>query len=70
MDFITKLPRTAKGFDEIWVIVDHLNKSAHFLAIRERSSAENLADVYVCEILARHGNPVYIVFDRDVWFTS
>ena len=70
MDFITKLPRTAKGFDSIWVIVDRLTKSAHFLAIRESSSAEKLADVYVHEIVARHGVPVSIFSDRDVRFTS
>ena len=40
MDFITKLPRTARGVDAIWVIVDRLTKSAHFLAISESSSAE------------------------------
>ncbi|CAH1418427.1 unnamed protein product [Lactuca virosa] len=70
MDFITKLPRTTKGFDFIWVIVDRLTKSAHFLAIRESSSAEKLADVYVREIVSRHGVPVSIVSDRDVSFTS
>ena len=46
MDFVTKLPKTAKGFDVIWVIVDRLAKSAHFfLAIRQSYSAEKLADV-------------------------
>ena len=70
MDFITKLPRTAKGFDAIWVVVDRLTKSAHFLAIRESSSAEKLADMYVREIVARHGVPVSIVSDHDVQFTS
>ena len=52
MDFITKLPWTDKGFDSIWVIVDHMTKSAHFLAIQDNSSAEKLADVYVREIVA------------------
>ena len=70
MDFITKLLRTAKGLDAIWVIVDRLTKSAHFLAIRESSSAEKLADVYVPEIVSRHGVLVSIVSDRDVRFTS
>ena len=67
MDFITKLPRMAKGFNAIWVIVDQLTKSAHFLAIWESSSAEKLANMYVCEIVSRHGDPVS---DRDVRFTS
>ena len=70
MDFVTKLPKTAKGFDAIWVIVDRLTKSAHFLAIRESSSVEKLADLYVREIVSRHGVPVSIVSDRDVRFTS
>ena len=70
MDFITKLPKTAMGFDAIWVIVDRLTKSAHFLAIRESSLAEKLANVYICEIVARHGVLVSIVSDCDVRFTS
>ena len=70
MDFITKLPRMTKGFDAIWVMVDRLTKSAHFLAIRESSSAEKLADVYVREIVTRHGVPIPIVSDWDVRFTS
>ena len=64
MDFITKFPKTAKGFDARWVIVDQLPKSAQFLAIRESSSAENLADVYVQETVPCHGVPVTIVLDR------
>lgn len=47
MDFIMKLSKTAKGFKAIWVIVDHLTKSAHFLAICENSSFEKLAKIYV-----------------------
>ena len=70
MDFFTKFPRTAKGFDAIWVVVDRLTKSAHFLAIWESSSAEKFADIFVREIVARHGVTVSIVSDRDVRFTS
>ena len=70
MDFITKLPRTARGVDAIWVIVDRLTKSAHFLAISESSSAEKLAEMYVREVVSRHGVPISIVSDRDVRFTS
>ena len=55
MCFITKFLKTVKGFDAIWVIVDRLTKSAHFLAIRESSSAEKLVDMYVREIVAHHG---------------
>ncbi|KAJ9552882.1 hypothetical protein OSB04_016927 [Centaurea solstitialis] len=70
MDLITKLPRTPRNVDAIWVIVDRLTKSAHFIAINESSSSEKLADIYVKEIVARHGVPVTIISDRDVRFTS
>ena len=70
MDFITKLPRTARGVDAIWVIVDRLTKSAHFLAISESSSAEKLAELYVREVVSRHGVPMSIVSEQDVHFTS
>ncbi|GJT55724.1 reverse transcriptase domain-containing protein [Tanacetum coccineum] len=70
MDFITKLPRSKSGHDTIWVIVDRLTKSAHFLAIREDYCSEKLAKIYVDEIVARHGVPVSIISDRDGRFTS
>ncbi|KAI3819644.1 hypothetical protein L1987_13486 [Smallanthus sonchifolius] len=65
MDFITKLQRTAKGYDTIWVIVDTITKSAHFLPIRETYSSERLAEAFINEIVSRHGVPVSIVSDRD-----
>ncbi|GJW74823.1 putative reverse transcriptase domain-containing protein [Tanacetum coccineum] len=70
MDFITKLPRTRNGHDAIWVIVDRLTKSAHFLAIREDYSTEKLARLYSDEIVTRHGVPVSISSDHDARFTS
>ncbi|GKC19521.1 reverse transcriptase domain-containing protein [Tanacetum coccineum] len=70
MDFITKLPKTAAGFDSIWVIVDRLTKSAHFLPMRETDSTEKLMRLYMKEIVARHGIPVSIISDRDSHFTS
>ncbi|GJV37780.1 putative reverse transcriptase domain-containing protein [Tanacetum coccineum] len=70
MDFITKLPRTKNGHDTIWVIVDRLTKSAHFLAIRDDYIIERLARLYIDEIVARHGVPVLIISDRDGRFTS
>ncbi|GJX09155.1 putative reverse transcriptase domain-containing protein [Tanacetum coccineum] len=54
MYFITKLPRTRSGYDVIWVIVDRLTKSAHFLAIRKDYSTEKLARLYTDEIVACH----------------
>ncbi|GJX18738.1 putative reverse transcriptase domain-containing protein [Tanacetum coccineum] len=70
MDFINKLPRTRSGHDSIWVIVDRLTKSAHFLAIREDFKTEKLARLYINEIVARHGVPVSIISDRYSYFTS
>nr|GEU64583.1 zinc finger, CCHC-type, retrotransposon Gag domain protein [Tanacetum cinerariifolium] len=70
MDFVTKLPRTTKKHDAIWVIVDRLTKSAHFIPIREGMPVHKLAKIYVNEIVARHGVPVSIVSDRDGRFTS
>nr|GEV97791.1 hypothetical protein [Tanacetum cinerariifolium] len=70
MDFITKLPKTKSGRDTIWVVVDRLSKSAHFLATREDYSVEKLARLYIDEIVARHRVPVSIISDRDGRFTS
>ncbi|GJS11616.1 putative reverse transcriptase domain-containing protein [Tanacetum coccineum] len=55
MDFVTKLPRTSSGYDTIWVIVDRLTKSAHFLPMREDYKMERLARLYLNEIVAIHG---------------
>ena len=70
MDFITKLPKTMRGYDSIWVIVDRLTKSAQFIPIKENYSVEKLADIYIKEVVKRHGVPVSIVSDRDSRFTS
>ncbi|GJW58821.1 putative reverse transcriptase domain-containing protein [Tanacetum coccineum] len=70
MDLITRLPRSRSGHDTIWVIVDRLTKSAHFLAIREDFNTEKLARLYIDVILARHGVPVSIISDLDARFTS
>ncbi|KAK1429939.1 hypothetical protein QVD17_12297 [Tagetes erecta] len=70
MDFVTKLPRSSHGYDTIWVIVDRLTKSAHFLPIREDYKMNKLAQVYIKEIVSRHGIPISIISDRDSRFTS
>ncbi|KAJ0581106.1 putative nucleotidyltransferase, Ribonuclease H [Helianthus annuus] len=70
MDFITKLPRTPRGHDMIWVIVDRLTKSAHFLPIREKDSTGKLTEIYLKEIVTRHGVPISIISDRDGRFVS
>ncbi|GKD76864.1 putative reverse transcriptase domain-containing protein, partial [Tanacetum coccineum] len=70
MDFVTKLPKTANGYDTIWVIVDRLTKSAHFLPMRENDPMEKLMKLYIKEVVTRHGVPVSIISDRDGRFTS
>ncbi|GJY51463.1 putative reverse transcriptase domain-containing protein [Tanacetum coccineum] len=65
MDFVTKLPKTATGQDIIWVIVDRLTKSAHFLPMQEDGTLEKLTRQYLKEVVLRHGVPVSIIFDRD-----
>ncbi|GJQ99168.1 putative reverse transcriptase domain-containing protein [Tanacetum coccineum] len=70
MDFITKLPRTRNRHDAIWVVVDRLTKSAHFLVIHEDYSTEKLARLYTDKIVTRHGVPVLIISDHDTRFTS
>ena len=70
MDFVLGLPQTQKGNDAIWVIVDRLTKSAHFLAVHSTYSIEKLAQLYINEIVRLHGVPVSIVSDRDPRFTS
>nr|GEZ06023.1 putative reverse transcriptase domain, ribonuclease H-like domain, aspartic peptidase domain protein [Tanacetum cinerariifolium] len=70
MDFITKLPKTTNGYDTIWVIVDRLTKSAHFLPMRENDPMEKLMKLYIKEVVTRHGGHVSIIFDCDGRFTS
>ena len=65
MDFVVGLPRCQSGDDTIWVIVDRLTKSAHFLPIKNSDSLDKLAQLYVREIIRLHGTPVSIVSDRD-----
>ncbi|GJY19227.1 putative reverse transcriptase domain-containing protein [Tanacetum coccineum] len=70
MDFVTKLPKTSNGHDTIWVIVDRLTKSAHFIPNQERDSMETLTRLYIKEIVFRHGMPISIISDHDSHFTS
>ncbi|GJV76685.1 putative reverse transcriptase domain-containing protein [Tanacetum coccineum] len=70
MDFVSGLPRTPSGYDTIWVIVDRLTKSAHFLLMKKRDSMEKLIRLYLKAIVCRHGVPVSIISDRDSHFTS
>ncbi|GJV24176.1 putative reverse transcriptase domain-containing protein [Tanacetum coccineum] len=70
MDFVAKLPKTTTSQDTIWVIVDQLTKSAHFIPIREDDLLEKLTRQYLKEVVSRHEVPVSIISDRDGKFTS
>ncbi|GJW86629.1 putative reverse transcriptase domain-containing protein [Tanacetum coccineum] len=70
MDLVIKLPKSSSRYDAIWVIVDRLTKSAHFLPIREDYKMEKLARIYINKIVARHGLPVAIILDRDGRFAK
>ncbi|GAU51985.1 hypothetical protein TSUD_417850, partial [Trifolium subterraneum] len=70
MDFVGGLPKTAKGNEVIWVVVDRLTKSAHFIAIKIGTLVPKLAEIYVEQIIRLHGIPSSIVSDRDPKFTS
>ncbi|GKC37917.1 putative reverse transcriptase domain-containing protein [Tanacetum coccineum] len=70
MDFVTELPKTPSGYDSIWVIVDRLTKSAHFIKIRETYSMGKLTKLYIKEIVSSHGVPISMISDRDSKFTS
>ena len=63
IDFVIALPRSYKGNNAIWVIIDHLTKSAHFLSFRVGQSTEVLADKYIKKIVHLHGVSVSIVSD-------
>ncbi|GJW51486.1 putative reverse transcriptase domain-containing protein [Tanacetum coccineum] len=70
MDFINGLMRTLSGYDSIWVIVDHLTKSAHFLPMNKTDSMEKLTQLYLREIVCRHRVLMSIISDRDSRFAS
>nr|GEY60908.1 reverse transcriptase domain-containing protein [Tanacetum cinerariifolium] len=70
MDFVTGLPRTPSGYDSIWVIVDRLTKSGHFLPMKKTDSMEKLTRLYLKEIVCSHGVPLSIISDRDSRFAS
>ena len=70
MDFVTHFPWTSRGHDAVWVIMDRLTKSAHFLVLRMTFTLEELYKLYIQEIIRLHGVLVSIVLDRDPRFTA
>ncbi|KAK8942809.1 hypothetical protein KSP39_PZI009568 [Platanthera zijinensis] len=70
MDFITGLPRSPRGHDSVWVIVDRLIKCVHFVPFQIGYSMKKIAELYLNEVIRLHGVPVSIVSDRDSRFMS
>jgi hypothetical protein len=70
MDFVVGLPKTSKGYDSIWVIVDHLTKTAHFLPVKTDHPVVVYAQLYIAHILNLHGVPKTIVSDQGPQFVS
>jgi hypothetical protein len=64
MDFITGLPNTQQGHDSIWVIMDRLTKSAHFVAVKADYHTKKYVELYVSQITRLHGVPRTIISDR------
>jgi len=70
MNFVVGLPCTSKGYDSIWVIVDHLTKSAHFILVDTKYTAKKYAEIYFDRIMTLHGVPLTIISDRGLVFIS
>ena len=70
MDFVVGLPRSQQNHDSIWVIVDRLTKSAHFIAYNMTYSVERLSQLYIQQIVRLYGVPISIISDCDSRFTA
>ena len=70
MNFVVGLPRSQQNHDAIWVIVDRITKSVHFIAYNMEYPVEKMSRLYLQYVVRLHGVPVMIVSDRDLRFTS
>ena len=70
MDFVSGLPLMPSKKDSVWVIIDRLTKSAHFIPVRTDYSLQKVAKLYLAGIVRLHGVPISIISDRDPHFTS
>ena len=70
MEFVYGFPRTSREHNAVWVIVDRLTKSSHFLGMKTTDTSETLSQLYIREIVRLHGFPLSIVSDRDPRFVA
>ena len=70
MDFVVGLPRTSRHHESVWVIIDRMTKSAHFIPVKSTYRTEDYARLYIDEIMRWHGIPLSIISYRGAQFTS
>ena len=70
MDFVSGFPQTVRGHNVVWVIVDRLTKSAHFLGMKTTDTTETLNQLYIRKIVRLHGVPLSIVSNHDSRFVA